>query len=124
MTVFKILVGFVQVLKDAPKLLKEEHNFPSSWRFLQMFGSVDLSLFIPCIGVDYYSKFIGNVFITPACLLGLVALSWALDKPPSTAGLSPSALVQHLQTRRTAQKSDFYLAFFLSCEWLLILLFI
>ena len=118
MTVMKILIGFVQVLKDAPRLLKEEHDFPSSWRLLQMFGSIDLSLFIPCLGVDYYSKFVGNAFITPICLLGLVALSWALDKPPSMEALSPSALAQRLQTRRTSQKSDFYLAFFLSCEWL------
>ena len=116
LTVFKILIGFVQVIKDAPRLMNEEHTFPSSWRFLQMFGSVDLTLFIPCIGVDYYSKFVGNAFITPSCLLGLVALSWALDDPPSTAGLSPSALAQRLQTRRTSQKTDFYLAFFLSCE--------
>ena len=45
-TIGKIMIGFVQVLKDAPRLMKEESQFPSSWANLQLV-SVDLSLFIP-----------------------------------------------------------------------------
>ena len=45
-TIGKIIIGFVQVLKDAPRLMKEESQFPSSWVNLQLV-SVDLSLFIP-----------------------------------------------------------------------------
>ena len=46
MTIGKIMIGFVQVLKDVPRLMKEESQFPSSWVNLQLV-SVDLSLFIP-----------------------------------------------------------------------------
>ena len=46
MTIGKIMIGFVQVLKDAPRLMKEESQFPSSWVNLQLV-SIDLSLFIP-----------------------------------------------------------------------------
>eukprot|EP01048_Picozoa_sp_COSAG05_P016092 COSAG05_NODE_2026_length_3672_cov_18.472152_2_plen_604_part_00 len=78
-----------------------------------MFGSVDFSLFIPCFPVSYYSRFFANSFITPACLLCLVALSWTLDRPPKPEGVKPTESVLQLQARRTAKKSDFYFAFFL-----------
>ena len=45
-TISKIMIGFVQVLKDTPRLMKEESQFPSSWVNLQLV-SADLSLFIP-----------------------------------------------------------------------------
>ena len=55
-----------QVLKDAPRLHKEEGDFPERWRYLQLF-SVDLPLIVPCVRVSYYSKFLVNSFITPTC---------------------------------------------------------
>ena len=69
----RIVIGFVQVSKDAPRLLREEPNFPNMWRYLQL-GSIDLSLFIPCIPINYWSRFIANVFVAPVCLLAVVAI--------------------------------------------------
>ena len=68
--------------------------------------------------MDYYSRFVTNTVIVPVVLLALVTATYAMDKTPapSLESLSPSELTRRNQERRTRQKSDYYFAFFLSCE--------
>ena len=70
--------------------------------------------------VDYYNRYLGNIVVVPACLLGLVAMTWAMDKTSAqdVDKISPSELARKNQKRRTQQKSDYYFAFFLVCEFL------
>ena len=94
--------------------MQEETEFPPSWSNLQLV-SLDLSLFIPCIPVDYYKRFIANTVLVPAFLFALVAMIWAMDKdapPQGVDAISPSELARRNQRRRTQQKSDYYFAFF------------
>ena len=115
----KIIIGFVQVLKDAPRLLREEPHYPDVWHYLQL-GSIDLSLFIPCIPVNYWSRFIANVFVAPVCLLAVVAMAWRIDQEKSKkvdrSALSAKDLAEYEDQRQTSLRSDYYWAFFLACE--------
>ena len=75
--------------------------------------------------VDYYNRYLGNIVVVPACLLGLVAMTWAMDKisAQDVDKISPSELACRKQKRRTQQKRDCYFAFFLVCEFLSLLHF-
>ena len=44
--VAKIVIGLVQVLKEAPEQLQEEGVFPEEWRMLEIFA-FDLKMVVP-----------------------------------------------------------------------------
>ena len=44
--VAKMLIGLVQILKEAPEQLQEERVFPEEWNVLQIFA-FDLKMVVP-----------------------------------------------------------------------------
>ena len=106
----------LQVLKDAPRLLQEEDQFPSSWRFLS-FVTIDPALLVPaCIlPISYYWRFIANTVICPAFLMVVVSVTLFTTKAPlEGVDLAPSELLWQKQRRHTEQLSRLYFAFFLA----------
>lgn len=107
----RILIGLVQVVKDAPELLQQEHVFPEIWQQLKLLA-VDVRYFVPCIPFNYYQRFILNTIAAPFVLMVIVWITWT---PLCTKKLptSKSDSNDRYDALALARKGDYYTAFIL-----------
>ena len=74
-TAIRIVIGLVQVLKDMPKIQKQQDKYPAEWELFGYF-TPSLDLVAPCIPFSYTGLFLTNSFVVPLLLMGCVALAW------------------------------------------------
>ena len=82
-TAIRIVIGLVQVLKDMPKIQKQQDKYPAEWEEFGYF-TPSLGLIAPCIPFSYIGLFLTNSFVVPLLLMGCVALD--TFAPPTLEG--------------------------------------
>ena len=63
--------------------------------------------------VDYVARFFLNTVVLPVFLLSIVAITWAMDKKTE----EESDGDKEFDDAKANKRSDYYFAFFLSCEY-------
>ena len=106
-TAIRIVIGLVQVLKDMPKIQKQQDKYPAEWEEFGYF-TPSLGLIAPCIPFSYTGLFLTNSFVVPLLLMGCVALAWFF----SQRSKRPERGSQEEQEAELQRRSDFYFAFF------------
>jgi hypothetical protein len=113
----KIVLGLAQVLSKQPDVLRSKELIEQfkDHPWMQVF-SFNFGWIVPICQVDYTQTFVLNTLVLPACLVSLVAATWATNRAAKDNGDEDEDDAETERERTMMWRSDMYFALFLSCK--------
>eukprot|EP01049_Picozoa_sp_SAG25_P008870 SAG25_NODE_833_length_5146_cov_2.847434_1_plen_1031_part_00 len=116
MTVAKIMIGLVQVLRELPRGQRQEGSFPQQWELMQDIPllAFNVESILPCVEFGYYRKLALNAVVFPITMIAIVHAAWCIQckqKQADDPGFDADAAKV---AAKASKRGDLYMAVFLT----------